>query len=200
MQDAGGGRRETGGPGAASGGGQAEKERVRARLAGGDRRSIGRADEVAADVLAGAVPFGAVFAAMFDEDSVVRMRAADATEKVSAQRPEMLCVCKAEFLAGLPDFRLPEMRWHAAQMLPRLNLTATERDTLAVPALLGYLQDNSRIVQTFALQALADFAAADATLRPRVAALLDHALLNGPPALKARCRRLLVEFRQREEL
>ena len=118
----------------------AEVRRVREMLAGGDRRSIGRANEVAALALAGTLDFGAVCAAMFDEDPVVRMRAADAVEKVSVERPAWPRVFKAEFLAGLPDFRLPEMRWHAAQILPRLDLTTDERDTLALPVLLAYVQ------------------------------------------------------------
>ena len=168
---------------------------VRAMLAGGDRRSIGRADEVAALALAGELPFGAVFAAMFEEDPVVGMRAADAVEKVSAQRPDWLRPFKVEFLAGLAEFRRPEMRWHAALMLPRLGLTADERDTLAMPILLEYLRDRSRIVQAFALQALADFARMDTALRPQVLALLDEALRTGSPAVKARCRRLLAGLR-----
>ena len=152
---------------------------------------------VATLVLAGDLPFGAVFAAMFDEDAVVQIRAADAVEKVSVQQPAWLHPHKAEFLAGLPDFRRPEMRWHAAQLLPRLGLTTSERDTLAIPTLLAYLQDKSRLVQTFALQALADFAAADAALQPRVTNLLEHALRTGAPAVQARCRRLLARLPRR---
>ena len=124
------------------------------------------------------------------------MRAADAVEKVSAERPEWACPCKAEFLAGLPAFRRPEMRWHAAQILPRLDLTANERGSLAVPVLLDYLKDKSRIVRTFALQALADFAADDAALRPQVIGLLAEALRTGPPAVRARSRRLLATLRR----
>ena len=165
-------------------------------LAGGDRRSIGRANEVAALALAGTLDFGAVCAAMFDEDPVVRMRAADAVEKVSVERPAWPRPFKAEFLAGLPDFRLPEMRWHAAQTLPRLDLTAGERDTRAVPVLLDYLRDESRLVQTCALQALADFALADPSLRPRVIGLLEEALRAGPPAARARSRRLLAQLQK----
>ena len=174
---------------------QQEATRVRTMLAGGDRRSIGRADEVAALLLAGDLPLDAVFAAMFDEDEVVQMRAADAVEKVSVRQLEWLRPFKAEFLAGLPDFRRPELRWHAAQVLPRLGLTVHERDTLAIPTLLEYCQDKSRLVQTFALQALADFAATDVALRPRVTGLLETALRTGSPAVQARSRRLLAVLR-----
>lgn len=160
-------------------------------LKGGDRRSTGRADELAADALAGKIDPGAVYAAMFDEDAVVRMRAADALEKISAQRPACLRPFKRDFLARLPGISQMEVRWHAAQMLPRFGLTAAEGRTLAVPVLLGYLRDKSRLVQTFALQALADFAAADRQLRPQVLGIIEHAARTGGPAVKARCRQLL---------
>ena len=53
------------------------------KLRGGDLRSIGRVAEVIA--LAGDDParFDALFAAMFNDEPVVQMRAADAVEKIS---------------------------------------------------------------------------------------------------------------------
>jgi hypothetical protein len=63
-------------------------------------------------------------------------------------------------------------------MLPRLPLTAAERD-LAVEILTGFLDDDSRIERTFAMQALADLAAGDAALRSRVIPLLEHLAETG---------------------
>jgi hypothetical protein len=50
-----------------------------------------------------------------------------------------------------------EVRWHVAQMLPRLALTLGERDRAAA-TLIDYLRDPSSIERTFAMQALADLA------------------------------------------
>ena len=159
-------------------------------LAGGDRRSTGRADELVDAVVRGQIDVAGIYPAMFDEDEVVRMRAADALEKISAQRPDFLRPYKRDLLDRLPTIVQPEVRWHVAQMLPRLALTDDERDTQAIPVLLGYLQDQSRIVQTFALQALADFAVMDLQLRPRVLALVENAARAGSAAVRARCRHL----------
>ena len=169
-------------------------EPIHALLAGGDRRFTGRADELAADALEGRIDPGAVYAAMFDEDEVVRMRAADALEKISAQRPGCLQPFKQDLLDRLPDIVQIELRWHIAQMLPRLALTAAERRTRVVPVLLEYLHDRSRIVQTFALQALADFAVLDRQLRARVLGIIEDAALTGSAAVKARCHRLLKQL------
>ena len=174
-------------------------QRVRALLTGGDRRSIGQAGEVAAKTLGGALSTDGLVAALFDEDAVVRMRAADALEKVSACRPDLLVPHKAELLAYLPEVRQPEVRWHLAQMLPRLDLTAAERNGCVVPVLLGYLQDRSRIVQTSALQALTDLAALDPTLHPKVSGLVEKAAITGGAAVKSRARRLLVQLKSSPE-
>ena len=55
------------------------------KLKGGDRRSIGRANEVVADVLRDPTLFDALFNGMLNDDPIVRMRSADAVEKITAQ-------------------------------------------------------------------------------------------------------------------
>ena len=120
---------------------------------------------------------------------------ADALEEVSAHRPDLLLPHKERLLALLPTTRQPELRWHLAQILPRLPLTTLERAEQAVPALLNYLQDCSRIVQTFALQALADFATIDSSLRPEVSRLVHEAMCTGSAAVKSRARRLFVQLK-----
>jgi len=92
--------------------------RIRKLLAGGDRRSIGRSAQVVADVLAHPERFGAVIAAISDDAPVVRMRAADAAEKITAQRPELLGPYKRLLLDDLARASQAEVRWHVAQMLP----------------------------------------------------------------------------------
>jgi HEAT repeat protein len=166
------------------------------RLSGGDRRSIGAADEVVAEVLEDLELFGVVFEGMLDDDPVVRMRAADVAEKVSAEHPECLAPYKARLLAQVAASEQQEVRWHVAQMLPRLALSAKERDA-AVSLLLGYLEDKSKIVKTFSMQALADLALRDERLRPRVVPVLQALTATGSPAMKSRGRRLLEDLMKR---
>jgi len=64
--------------------------RLVAKLQGTDRRSIGRSEEVVRDVLADPQQFRQVFDAMLVSDPVVRMRAADAVEKITRRRPDLL--------------------------------------------------------------------------------------------------------------
>jgi hypothetical protein len=171
----------------------AEKAGILQKLSGGDRRSIGRADEVVADVLADLALFDAVFAGVYSDDPVVRMRAADVCEKVSARHPECLVPHKHDLLGRAAAIEQQEVRWHVAQMLPRLDLDAEER-ARAVRILTGYLADRSKIVKTFAMQALADLAQVDASLRPGVEALLLDLVETGSPAMRSRGRKLLARL------
>lgn len=143
------------------------------KLAGGDRRSIGRSPEDVADVLARPELFERLIAAMLNADPLIRMRAADAAEKASAQRPELLQPHKQKSLTGASACDQQEICWHVAQILPRLELTPGER-AAAVAILNGYLSHKSRIVQVCAMQALADITHDDASLRPRVVANLEE--------------------------
>ncbi|SRR6266498_1997806 len=161
------------------------------RLQGGDRRSIGRVAEVVAEVLSNPDRFGELIAGMQHPDPVVRMRAADAAEKVSADHPDYLSRYKDELLHQIAQSTQQEVRWHVAQMLPRLALSADEQ-TVAVALLYGYLNDRSAIVQTFALDALATFVQRDATLRPEVVRLRDQAQSAERAAVRSRAKKLLA--------
>jgi hypothetical protein len=106
----------------------ADAEALIDKLRGTDRRSTGRSDEVVRDVLAEPTLFGALVDAVTASDAVVRMRAADAAEKSRAGRPDLLTSHKARLLAEVAAVRQQEVRWHVAQILPRLALTGAERD------------------------------------------------------------------------
>jgi hypothetical protein len=130
---------------------------------------------------------------MMAGDPVVGMRAADAVEKVTADRPEPLGPYAAALLGPVARIEQREVRWHVAQMLPRLDLGAEERD-VAVTILTDYLQDRSKIVKAFAMQALADLAQADGRLRRRVVSLIEELTTTGGPAMQARGKKLLREL------
>ena len=66
---------------------------------------------------------------------------------------------------------------------------------MCVALLWSYLDDKSRIVRTFAMQALADFAERNADLRPRVIEVLEEQVRTGSPAIKSRGRKLLRDLK-----
>jgi hypothetical protein len=166
------------------------------KLAGHDRRSIGRVVEVVEDVLHDPALFEVVFNGMLSDDPIIRMRCADAVEKITAEHPEYLQPLKAKLIHQVAKSEQQEVRWHVAQMVPRLDLSVEER-ALVVTILLGYLNDRSKIVKTFSMQALADLAEEDAHLRGRLISLFEDLTETGSPAMKSRGRRLLTGLRSR---
>ncbi len=168
------------------------------KLVAGDRRSIGRSNEVVADVLAHPRLFGVVFSGLSAADPRLRMRAADALEKISARRPGLLAPYKKKLLREVASIGQKEVRWHVAQMLPRLELTGAERKR-AFRTLLGYLSDPSSIVRTFAMQGLADLARQSPALLPAARRHIAELTITGTPAMKARGRALLAAMGARTE-
>lgn len=160
------------------------------KLQGGDLRSIGRANEVAAQVLKLPTLIDELFAGLFHNEAVVRARAADALEKVSLKRPECLRPYQSRLLREVAPIDQKEVRWHVAQMLGRAHLTPGQRKK-AFKILRDYLKrSDSQIVKVSALQALADLAERDCSLWPQVSRLVHEALENGSPSLRARARKL----------
>jgi hypothetical protein len=134
--------------------------------------------------------FPELIAGFWFKDPFVRMRAADAVEKVTRTNPELLRPYKKELLGLLADAKEQELRWHLAVMVPRLSLTLMERQRV-ISLLNSYLEDRSSIVKTFALQGLADLAHDDPAIRPSVIEILRESARSGTPAMKARSRKLL---------
>ncbi len=169
------------------------RQDIAALLKGGDRRSIGRSQRVVKLVSRQPERFPELLKCLWEEDPVIRMRAADAAEKVTLTHPELLNPHKQELLGLLDEAQQIELRWHLALMLPRVTLSAQER-ARAAASLQRYLEDRSSMVKTFALQGLADFARQDAQLREPAQRIIEGSLRTGTAAMKARARKLLKEL------
>ena len=163
---------------------------IRKYLAGGDRRSLGRANELLTVVERKPELLRELICEMWNADRLVAMRAADAVEKLTREQPEKLKPFKKELLGLAEEAEDMELQWHLAALLARLQLSAAEQQR-AVTILLRYLESKSSIVKTFALQALFDLSMRDAGLRDDVREILEKAVRTGTAAMRARARKLL---------
>ena len=164
------------------------------KLAGTDRRSIGKSPQVVVQVLKSPRLFRVLFDGMLDADPILRMRCADAVEKITAQRPELLRPYKKRLIHHVARIEQQEVRWHVAQMFSRLALTPREQRA-AVAVLHEYLNDQRGIVRTFSMQALADIAKQDAALRRAIVKQLEKLARTGTPAMQARGHKLLAKLK-----
>ena len=165
-----------------------------ARLRGGKSTSVEQAAAVAAEVLTCPDLFADLFSALSHATPVIRMRAAYAVSKVADKRPDLLLPYTSRFIERLADPSNSHLaRACMLQTLHQLRLTP-EDVSLLKDMLLDFMFSPSSIVKTISLHLLADFAEADARLRPEVVPLLWNALENGTPAMRARVRKLMKKY------
>jgi len=160
------------------------------QLRGGDRRSIGRVPQVVEEVSKNLELVGELVVGLVSDDPIIRMRAADALEKVSKGHPALLNPFKDILLNAAADSEQQEVRWHMAQMLPRLKLSQKENEGV-VSILSVYLGDRSSIVKVSAMQALVEFAINDPRLISSVKPVIERACRSGTPAMRVRGRKLI---------
>ena len=173
------------------------KDQMRLMLSGGDRRSIGRVAEVVALIERWPETTSCLVGCLWDEDSRVCMRAADALEKISRKQMFLLESHTASLLGLLAETTQQEVKWHLAVILPRLQLTDSECRRVA-DILQSYLADKSSIVRTFAMQGLVDLTGQCSSLHPTVTDLIRTFTRTGTPAMRARGRKLLQKLEHRD--
>lgn len=168
------------------------------KLKGGDLRSIGKSDEVVQKILENPLLFREVFQGMLSCDPIIRMRSADAVEKVSAKYPEYLQPFKYELINKISKVKQKEVQWHTAQMFSYIKINITERDKI-IKILLSYINTtDSNIVKVFSIQTLADFAEKDKQLKPRIIKLIKEMMEQGTPSVISRGKKLINRLKREE--
>lgn len=123
------------------------------------------------------------------DDADVRFRAADAAEKAARERPDILAPHADSLIEIAAGTDQAGVRWHAAQMLARTELS-DERARHAAEILERYLADDSRIVEAWALSAITAIANDHPELRARAKQLVEARLESDRAAVSARARML----------
>lgn len=159
----------------------------------GDLRSVGNVSEVLSMVDDQPDLFPEVIQAMNHSNPGIKMRASDAVEKITRTKPDFLQPHKTFLLKQVLVCEQQEVRWHLAQILPRLDLTPEER-VMVADRLFTYLDDSSKIVQTNALQALVDLAWEDDDLFGKVRVEVDRLAEEGSPAVSNRAGKLFLQM------
>lgn len=94
---------------------------------GGKSNSLGRVDEVIEIVLKDKSRLDELYNCLFEEDAWVRMRAADAIEKICRQHPEWTEPYIDNFMRELFSSTQPSIQWHLAQIFREVELTDSQR-------------------------------------------------------------------------
>ncbi len=130
------------------------------KLKGGDLRSLGKTKVVISEIT-NQKEFDELFKNLFNPDRLVVMRAADAVEKLTQTHTDYLDSHKNELLELFQTANHIELKWHLAQLIPRLiiRLKLSEDETGMVwDRLTQWALDKSgsRIVRVNSMQGLYD--------------------------------------------
>ncbi len=161
-----------------------------AALRGGDRRSIGRSDAAVAAVRRAPRRFVELWRCLSHADPLVRMRAADALEKLTRSDVAPLAPFKDALLSRAHDDGTAEVRWHLVAMSSRLPLDSGEASRLMAWLDRSLRDDPSRIVKVMALQAAAEVRSRHPATAAVFRRMLDAARASLWPSVRARARRL----------
>ncbi|WP_214760370.1 hypothetical protein [Exiguobacterium sp. s146] len=167
---------------------------IRELLNGGDLRSIGHVDEVVEFVGNDQDRFNELMTGLTDDRPVVRMRSADAIEKLTRRHPELLHAHQTTLFQQLHTTPQQEVRWHLAQLMPRMTWTEEEASDIAHVLTDWITAETSSIVIVNALQAMFDLSVVHPQHRDELKALLETQLDAGSPAVKRRSKKLLQKL------
>jgi len=135
--------------------------------------------------------FDELFGLVFHHERALVMHAVDAVEKITQRHPAYLNPHKDQLMAVLKSADHKELKWHIAQLLPRVVLL--EKELNDVWHILSYWSRNtneSRVVRVNALQGLFDLSRQHPDRRVELNAIigaLEHELI---PSLQTRIRKL----------
>lgn len=96
---------------------------------GGKTNSLGRAREVIEIVLKDKSRLDELYDCLSHEDAWVRMRAADALEKVCRQHPDWLIPYVDRLQKDFSASEQPSIQWHLAEIYIQVKLTESQKKT-----------------------------------------------------------------------
>lgn len=135
--------------------------------------------------------FDELFGLIFHHERPLVMRAADAVEKITLKNKGYLEPHKGQLLAILKSADHKELKWHIAQLLPRVTLTKQEVDDVWHKLTYWALNRNeSKIVRVNALQGLFDISRSHSEWQKDFNQTLSAIEHEAIPSLQARIRKL----------
>lgn len=166
-------------------------DEVRELLASGGSRGLGNCVRVVELVERDERAIASLVESMDDTDCTIAARAADVLEEATEERPELLAPYKKKLLAHLRNDDIADVRWHIAQMIPRLSLTVAERKR-ALAKLEEWMAEGNAFVRVAAMQSAVDIAAGQrGELERLLVKVDDYAKDDASAAVRARARRLV---------
>jgi hypothetical protein len=139
--------------------------------------------------------FDELFGLIFHHERPLVMRAADAVEKITLKHTEYLAPHKEQLLRTLKSADHKELKWHIAQLVPRITLTPLELEDVWHSLTYWVRNPNeSKIVRVNALQGLFDIATKFPHLKNEFEQTMREVSREPIPSMQARIRKLIAKL------
>lgn len=159
----------------------------------GDKRTVHTVDMVVEFALNNTEEIPSILNSMRSDDPGLAMRAADAIQKIFVLQPTLIRPYVSDLFDILTVCDQKEIRWHLAQILPGLPMTAIQTHHAAEIWLKDFYSSESSIVKTFSMQAIFDVSNRSPILKSYFDDMAKYALDKGTPAMKSRAKALLAK-------
>lgn len=161
----------------------------------GHMNSLGRVNDVIVQVLSDSFRLEELYRTMFDDDAWVRMRAADAFEKICREHPEWIAPYIDRIQKELSMSTQASIQWHIAEIYCQVELNENQK-AQAISWLKNLLSsvDVDWIVAANSMKALAYFASKGDVAIPTLRELLNIQLHHKSNAVVKRAKMLLIEL------
>jgi hypothetical protein len=165
-------------------------------LSGGDFRSNAQAKIATKKALQNHSLIKELVRACGSSNALVRMRAADSLEALSGHDPRLLQPFKKTLLGKITLINQQEVRWHVAQILPRLSLSKkeTQKAWKVLKSWYADKHEKSRIVKVFSLDSMARLSVKQRPLKAKTERLVKQAVRSPIFSIRARAKKLLKYF------
>ena len=162
-------------------------------LKGGDLRSIADADKVVS-LIKTQDDFENLFGYLFFKDRLVVMRAADAIEKITLNKPEFLQGHNKELINLLKTAADKELKWHLVLIVSRLDLNNDELEIIW-DKLTNFAKDKreSKIVRVNSLQSLFDLSKKNKKFARDFELIVQKIESENIPSINARLRKFKMK-------
>lgn len=161
----------------------------------GHKNSLGRVNDVIEQVLLDHTRIEELYRTMFNDDAWVRMRGADAFEKICREHPGWIRPYIDRIQKDLFASQQPSIQWHIAEIYCQVDLNEHQK-AQAISWLTERLSsvDVDWIVAANSMKALAYFAAKGDVTTSSLQASLKVQLNHKSNAVVKRAKKLLAEF------
>ncbi len=162
---------------------------------GGKSNSLGRANEVIGLVLNEKGRLNELYPCLSSEDAWVRMRAADALEKICRKHPDWLLPYVNKLQKDLAASSQPSIQWHLAQIYSQVDLSPIQK--LNAISWLKHLVSSTGvdwIVSANAMDTLVQFAKDGSVTTDEVVSLLKIQQKHKSKSVVRRANKLLAEL------